>query len=324
MTTQATGPEPMPTGNGPAAIPLHNPRLHAAAEVVWDFFASIWRFFRSYFTELKPTFGIAFLPMLALSCVLYMRWLPTTNYIFDEQEALLGNPYVNQQFKYQDAIYRDFWGLPANASIGSYRPIPNYLWRSMVEVGERGQRVIDAYASDRTKQYLSDQFETGGQRFDLATRMRTSWPQDLFNLFFHGVNGALFVAMGWRVTRRRMTAWFAGTTFVACALLTEAVSGVVGIADVLGGLGALLALASLGLRAHAMPFGVFLALTLGLFSKESAIVCVPLVPVAALLTAPIVHPERPARIARAALASVGALAAFIVYVELRKRWFPSP
>ncbi|NUP13148.1 MAG: hypothetical protein HOW73_44475, partial [Polyangiaceae bacterium] len=55
-----------------------------------------------------------------------------------------------------------------------------------------------------------------------------------------------------------------------------------------------------------------------------AIVCVPLVPVAALLTAPIVHPERPARIARAALASVGALAAFIVYVELRKRWFPSP
>lgn len=306
------------------SIPMRNPRLHAAAERAWTWCELRWRLLASYFSERSPTFRVALLPMIALSCVLYMRWLPTTNYIFDEQEALLGNPYVNQKFKYEDAIYRDFWGLPANASIGSYRPVPNYMWRGLVEVGERGQRIIDAQASDSQKQWMSERFEDGKQPFDLSARMRTSWPQHWFNLLLHGVNGALFVAMGWRLTRRRMTAWFAGTAFVACALLTEAVSGVVGIADVLGGLGALLALASLGLRAHVMPFAVFLSIMLGLFSKESAIVCVPLVPVAALMTAPIIHAERPARLVRGALAGFGALAAFVVYVELRKRWFPSP
>ena len=40
--------------------------------------------------------------------------------------------------------------------------------------------------------------------------------------------------------------------------------------------------------------------------------------------APLTHPDRPARLARAVLAFCGALAAFVLYVELRKRWFPSP
>jgi hypothetical protein len=73
-----------------------------------------------------------------------------------------------------------------------------------------------------------------------------------------------------------------------------------------------------------MPFAVFMAVVFGLFSKESALVCVPLVPFAALLVAPVTHPERPARFLRAALAFVGAAGAFYLYVELRKKWFPSP
>ncbi len=304
------------------ALPLRSPKLHAFGEAVWGWLAARWYNLRSYFTDRAPTFMTALVPMVALSSILYMRYPLTTNYIFDEQEALLGNPYVNQQFKYEDAIYRDFWGLPANASIGSYRPVPNYFWRSWVELGQRGQVVYDKHASEKTKQWF---VEHGDKKpLDLAEKGRTSWPQHLFNLFFHGVNGAIFTAMGFRLTRRKMLAWFAGTTFVTCALLTEAVSGVVGLADCLGGLGALLALAALGMRAHVMPFAVFLGVMLGLFSKESAIVCVPLVPVAALLSAPLVHPERPARVARAALSLVGVLAAFVVYTELRKRWFPSP
>jgi hypothetical protein len=69
----------------------------------------------AYYTRRKPTFWVAFWPLLTLVAIAYVRD-PRTNYIFDEQEALLGNPYVNQTgFAYSDAIYRDFWGLPANA-----------------------------------------------------------------------------------------------------------------------------------------------------------------------------------------------------------------
>ena len=118
--------------------------------------------------------------------------------------------------------------------------------------------------------------------------------------------------------------WLTGVLFVTTAVLTEAVSGVVGIADVLGALGALLALASLNLSAWKMPFALFGATLFGLFCKESALVCVPLVPFAALLVAPLTHPHRPARVLRTVLAAVAAFGAFYLYVELRKRWFLSP
>lgn len=286
-----------------------------------------WEQTRDYFAVRPATFFSAFWPMVLLSTLLYVRYLPTTNYIFDEQEALLGNPYLNQPtFKYEDAIYRDFWGLPANGSIGSYRPIPNFLWRGLIELGERGQNLIDAHAPASWKLKYAEVHQSMNEGRPVETLpelMKKSWPQHLFNLLFHGLNGALFVAMAWRISRRHLVAWTAGTTFVTAAILTEAVSGVVGIADVLGGLGALLALCALSMRAYAMPFGVFLAVLLGLFSKESAIVCIPLVPVAALLCSHLLHPEKPARLVRAGLSLVGALAAFVLYVELRKRWFPS-
>src|SRR6185436_10634341 len=51
---------------------------------------------------------------------------------------------------------------------------------------------------------------------------------------------------------------------------------------------------------------------------------VPLIPFAALLIAPLTHPERPSRVPRALGALVASVAAFVLYVELRKRWFPSP
>ncbi|MFO0554995.1 MAG: tetratricopeptide repeat protein [Polyangiaceae bacterium] len=311
-------------GQLPPQLPLHNPRLHAAGTRVWQVLVDLWLYFSGYFTKKKPTFMVALWPALLLTTALYSRWI-STNYIFDEQEALLGNPYVNQQgFKYEEAIYRDFWGLPANASIGSYRPIPNYVWRGLVEVGERGQRIVDERVPVSWQTKIQKRFFEPEPLPKLSEVARRSWFQHLFNLFFHAVNGALFTAMGWRVTGRRLPAWFAGATFITAAILTEAVSGVVGLADILGGMGALLALAALGLRGHAMPFGVFLGLTIGLFSKESAIVCIPLVPVAAVLLAPVIHPERPARFARGGLAAIGTLAAFVLYVEMRKRWFPSP
>ena len=261
---------------------------------------------RDYFLADDPNFWVAMIPAIALSAVLFTRNL-TTNFIFDEQEALLANPYVNgQNLRFIDAFRRDFWGLPPERSVGSYRPIPNLLWRLIAS----GMHALhDALAR--------------------ITHIQSSfalypWVFHWCNVILHAANGALLVCIVFRVTRRRGVSWLAGATFVGCAVLTEAVSGVVGTADVLGGLGALLALAALGLPLWAMPFCVFAALLLGLFSKESALVCVPLVPLAALWLSPYTHPRHPRSFFRMFFALIATVGAFVLYVELRKRWFPSP
>jgi len=243
---------------------------------------------RAYFAQ-EPTFWIAAAPLLVLSAILFTR-LPNTNYIFDEQEALLANPYVNrtQGLGFLDAIHRDFWGLPPDRSVGSYRPIPNFMWRLLW--------------------YVSKQ----------------PFVHHFYNVLFHALVGALVTLFAYRVTRRKDVAYLAGFVFVGTAVITEAVSGIVGIADVFGGVGALLALLALALPAWAMPFAVFGALLFALFSKESGLVCVPLTPFAMLLAAPLLHPKRPARVLRTLSALVASVAAFVLYVELRKRWFPSP
>lgn len=143
-------------------------------------------------------------------------------------------------------------------------------------------------------------------------------------MLLHAANGAVVVVLTFLLTKRRGLAWLTGTIFTAAAVITEAVSGVVGIADVLGGLGALLALLSLLLPMWAMPFAVMGSVMFGLFSKESALVCVPLIPFAALLLSPVTHPDKPRRVPRALLALVGSVAAFVLYVEIRKRVFPAP
>jgi protein O-mannosyl-transferase len=244
---------------------------------------------RGYVLDRNPTFLSLLAPLLVVALVLFTRF-PGTNYIFDEQEALLANPYVNASagLRFLDAIHRDFWGLPADRSVGSYRPIPDMLWRALWSISKQ------------------------------------PFFHHIYNVVFHAVNGAVIGRAVFSWTRRRGTAALAGLAFVACAVLTEAVSGIVGIADVLGGMGAVLALAALSLPAWAMPSAVFAAVLFGLFCKESALVCVPLVPFAALVLAPLTHPGRPARIVRAALALLAAGGAFFLYVELRKRWFLSP
>jgi hypothetical protein len=243
-----------------------------------------------------PSFWVAIVPCCLLSMLLFTRH-PLTNFIFDEQEALLANPYVRSvvdpasKLHWLDAFHRDFWGLPPDRSIGSYRPIPDIVWRALWRIGAREQ---------------------------------SPFPHHWVNVLLHGVNGSLVTLLAFKLTRDRLTAWLSGGLFVACAVLTEAVSGVVGIADVLGALGALLALASLALPITWMPPAVFGATLFGLFSKESALVCVPLVPFAALMTSQSTHPFAPRRWVRAGAAALGTLAAFVLYVESRRRFFPAP
>jgi hypothetical protein len=249
---------------------------------------------RDYFLGEDPTLLTALVPTCFLSMLLYTR-NPWTNYIFDEQEALLANPYVRAaadpatKIGWLDVFHRDFWGLTPDRTIGSYRPLPDLVWRAMWKLGLREQ---------------------------------SAFPHDYLNVLLHGVNGALVVLLVFKWTRDRMTAWLAGGLFVATAVVTEAVSGVVGLADVLGGAGALMALLALGLRLPAMPMALFGATMFGLYSKESALCIVPLVPIAALLTSQLTHPERPLRWARAIVAAIVAGIAFVFYVEMRRRWFP--
>ncbi len=275
----------MSQGPKPNAPPMKDP----LGVRLFRLYARIERGLVGYFAGRAPTFRNAFFPFLLLTVVLYIRH-PFTNYIFDEQEALLANPYVNglKDLGYWDAIHRDFWGLPPDGSIGSYRPLPNLIWR--------------------------------------ATWVIAKHPffHHLYNPLFHALNGALLSAFAFALTRRHAVGWFSGVVFITAAVATEAVSGIVGIADVLGGLGAILALSALRLGATWMPIAVFGAMVLGLFSKESALVCVPLIPAAALLTAPNLHPQRPARWMRTLLALAATVGSFVMYVELRREWFPSP
>ena len=252
---------------------------------------------RDYFLGGDVTFGIAVVPLCFLSMALFTRHPTRTNFIFDEQEALLANPYVRSvadaqpKFRWIDAFHRDFWGLPADRSIGSYRPIPDLIWRFLWWIGARDQ---------------------------------TPFLHHWVNVLLHGVNGALVAIIVQKTTKDRTTAWLAGSIFVAAAVLTEAVSGVVGIADVLGALGVLLALVALALPLRWMPLGVLAATLYGLFSKESALCIVPLAPFCALMCARLIHPEKPQAWLRAGLSFLAAMSAFIFYVEMRKRWFPAP
>jgi hypothetical protein len=244
----------------------------------------------------EPIFGVAIVPLCILSMLLFTRNPFTTNFIFDEQEALLANPYVRSvadaepRFGWLDAFRRDFWGLGPERTIGSYRPIPNLVWRALWALGARDQ---------------------------------SPFLHHWVNVVFHGINGALVSTLMLRLTQRAAPSWIAGIAFTSSAVLTEAVSGVVGIADVLGATGALLALLALTTPPRTMLLLVFVGTLFGLGSKESAMCCVALVPFGVGWFARYTHSRRPEPIPRMLLALVSSVTAFVLYVEGRRRLFPT-
>ncbi|HEY6722578.1 MAG TPA: tetratricopeptide repeat protein, partial [Polyangiaceae bacterium] len=245
-----------------------------------------WRSVASYFSEQRPSFWVAIAPALVVAALVYTR-SPASNFIFDEQEALLANPYVNgHELGFLDAFRRDFWGLPPERTIGSYRPLPNLVWWVFWRISE------------------------------------LPWLPHWVNIVVHAANAALVASFVLALSRERALSWFAGAAFLLSAVITEAVTGVVGLADVLGGLGVLLALHALRLPMAVMPFGVLGAVLLGLFSKESVLVAVPLVGWAALVTAPHLHPARPWCAGRATAAWLFAGLALVGYTYFRRHFFP--
>ena len=273
-----------------------------------------WNAIAGYFVGDQPTFWVAMVPMLILSAALFTRSVQS-NYIFDEQEALLANPYVNgKSLRYIDAVHRDFWGLPPDRSVGSYRPLPNLVWRGVWEVQQWATTKVN---------HVIDRLPPAGKA-PMPPPAMQPWIFHWLNVLMHAANGAILVSFLFSLTRRRGLAWLGGAVFVTAAVLTEAVSGVVGIADVMGGLGALLALLALRLPLWGMPWAVLGGVLFALFSKESGLVCVPLVPFAAFVFAPLTHAQRPRRWLRMSLALIASVAGLVLYVELRKKWFPAP
>src|SRR5258708_10160349 len=80
-----------------------------------------------YFLSEDPSLLTALVPTCFLSMTLYTRH-PATNFIFDEQEALLANPYVpasthlRVKIGWPQAFRRDVWGLTPHRTIGPYHP----------------------------------------------------------------------------------------------------------------------------------------------------------------------------------------------------------
>ncbi len=237
-----------------------------------------------------PTFGTFLLPALLVVFAVYVR-SPASNHIFDEQEALLANPYVAGDVPWGEVLRRDFWGLPPQRTIGSYRPLPNLIWRAL------SWPVLEPIAP---------------------------WVLHLVNLVGHALVAAGLASFAFAVSGVGLVGWMAGGAFLLTAVLTEAITGVVGLADILGGLGGVLALQALRLPLLWMPFGVLAGLCLGFGGKESVVALVPLVGVAAFVSAPSLHSERPQPWARAATALLAACVALVLYTELRKHSFPTP
>lgn len=242
-----------------------------------------------------PTFGRFFLPALVVAFLVFSR-SPGSNYIFDEQEALLANPYLAGEVRWLDVFRRDFWGLPPHASIGSYRPLPNVIWRSLWWPIQR-LPVLKAVGP---------------------------WLVHCVNVIGHAAVAACLASFAWKVSGARRVGWATGFAFLLSAVLTEAVTGVVGLADVLAGLGVVLALQALRLPLLAMPLGVFAALCFGFGGKESTLAAVPLIGLAALVTAPSLHAARPLTALRGCVGLLGAVAALVAFTELRKACFPAP
>lgn len=238
-----------------------------------------------HFTHRPVTFLVALVPLVLLSVLVFTRSL-WTNYIFDEQEALLANPYVNgNALKFWEIIERDFWGHPAKRTVGSYRPLPNVVWRLLFKI----------------KQH--------------------AWPPHFVNVLFHGVNGALIATFVFRWMNSKKAAWFSGLAFTAGAVITEAVCAVVGLADVLSGTFILLCLNTfrLGL-AWQLPL-VFIFVCFGFLCKEAMLTVIPMLALGALMAAPIFHPTRPQRLSRFFLVGAGSLLALVAYTYFRRHFF---
>lgn len=255
-----------------------------------------------------------FIGFSLLSALLFLR-PASSNFIFDEQEAILKNPFLRSDAPLWDAFTVDFWGRDPAHTIGSYRPLPNLLWKALA----------------------------------LAFGLQTPLVFAGLNLCAHAVCGVvlahivkciLILEAPWS-SPRAVAAWgnSTGLLFIVHGLVTEAVCSLVGLADILAALFTIAAVdlivrgatsVSRGWRVRwlLLPLAVGACVVLGLFCKETVAGSALALP---LLASTLFEPRR----GRGVTARVGSalsyggvvgllvLFAFIAYVEARKWGFPA-
>lgn len=191
---------------------------------------------RSSRLQLATHFGV----YLAVAACLFLR-SPTTNFVFDEQEALLANPFVQGGVPWSDIFRVDFWGRGPTTTIGSYRPLPNVFWRAL--------------------------------SFTLAAR--TPFYLHLLNVVLHAVCATLLSRVVLSATRDARAAFVSGLGFAGLAVATEVVAGVVGLADILVVIAACATLLLVRARTRFEPL-VVVTVFLGFLSKETMVAFLPL------------------------------------------------
>lgn len=174
--------------------------------------------------------------LLALAALLYTRTL-SGDFVLDDQTAIRDNPIVHRG-ELAEIFTTDYWAGFHSDRSGLYRPLT--VWS-----------------------------------FALTFRLAGPAPflYHLANLLLHALTALALYACCRRCTRQEELAWWAALLFAVHPVLTEAVAGLVGRADILATLFTLLALHQ-HLRAgqsrwrHLRAGGALLA---ALASKESAI-----------------------------------------------------
>ncbi|MBI2503253.1 MAG: tetratricopeptide repeat protein [Candidatus Latescibacteria bacterium] len=174
--------------------------------------------------------------LFALGALIYARTL-AGGFVLDDQSAIRDNPIVRQGDLAQ-IFSTDYWAGFHRDRSGLYRPLS--VWT-----------------------------------FALNHRLAGAGPLSfhLVNLLLHGAGAALLYLVWRRCTRQEELAWWAALFFALHPALSEAVAGLVGRADLLAALFALLALHQhLGARParwrHLLAGAALLA---ALLSKESAV-----------------------------------------------------
>lgn len=145
-----------------------------------------------------------FFVLWVVSVLVFVR-SPGTNFIYDEQEALLGSQFLLPDTPFWRVFEFDFWGRPPGRTIGSYRPFVNLAYK--------------------------------GLAFSLS--WHTPWFLSGLNLLAHATVAWLLGSVVRQELHDRPAclrdgaSWGASLCFCCAAICTEAVCSVVGLADVM-------------------------------------------------------------------------------------------
>ncbi len=199
------------------------------------------------------------------------------DFVFDDQNAILGNSMVTGDFDLLAIFQHDFWGLEASKSIGSYRPLTVLTFT-----------------------------------LDYRTGDGAPWAFHLSNLLFHGIACASIFAYLANRFDRNMAA-LATSFFAVHALHTENVLAIVGRADVLATILviATLAIARGSSRRAWLAGPAFFA---ALLSKEVAVAALAILAADLLLN---LDPESAANRRSRLISLGAMLLAFTAYMLLR-------